>query len=171
MCCLHTTSELSIVLEGYIQPNAGAMSRLPCKQCVYHSDCESEAPSCNQIGQDQSLLLAQKNDNDLQKLRAWVEEGSFPGVKKISSENHFLKSLVSQLDRLCIKDNLLCRKWEDMSSNRTLYQYVVPFSERRTVLAQYHDEKHHDISVLRKHCPRFAVGTSGQVYSEMCVSI
>lgn len=92
------------------------------------------------MGQGQPLLLALKNDNDLQKLRIWVEEGSFPGEKKVTPENHSLKSLVSQFDRLCIKDGLVCCKWEDMS-NQTLYQYVVPFSEGRTVLTHYHDEK------------------------------
>lgn len=28
-----------------------------------------------------------------------------------------------------------------MSSTQTLYQYIILFSERRTVLTQYHDEK------------------------------
>lgn len=55
-------------------------------------------------------------------------------------ENHFIKSLVPQFDRFCIKDRLACRKSVDMS-NQTLYECVVPNSELRTILKLLHDEK------------------------------
>lgn len=61
------------------------------------------------------LLLAQKNVKDLMKLRAWAEEGSFRSAIKVLQGNHFLKSLVSQLDRLSIKDSLVCREWKHIS--------------------------------------------------------
>lgn len=81
--------------------------------------------SYNQIGQGQPLLLAQKNVKDLMKLRAWAEEGSFRSAIKVSQGNHFLKSLVFSLKKLCYNDNLLDRIWGKMSVNQTLYQYIV----------------------------------------------
>ena len=128
---------------GRLHANADAMSRLPCRQCGYHSDWEEQTalPVCSQVSKGETLLSAQQADNDLQKLRTWIEAGSCPPSKTISSENHFLKSLASQFDRLCIRDNLVCRKWEDLATNWVDYQYIVPYSERRNILQQYHDEK------------------------------
>ena len=128
---------------GRLHANADAMSRLPCRQCGYHSDWEEQTalPVCSQVSKGETLLSAQQADNDLQKLRTWIEAGSCPPSKTISSENLFLKSLVSQFDRLCIRDNLVCRKWEDLATNWVDYQYIVPYSERRNILQQYHDEK------------------------------
>lgn len=58
--------------------------------------------SYNQIGQGQPLL-AQKNVKDLMKLRAWAEEGSFRSAIKVSQGNHFLKSLVSQFEKIVLQ--------------------------------------------------------------------
>lgn len=59
--------------------------------------------SYNQIGQGQPLLLAQKNVKDLMKLRAWAEEGSFRSAIKVLQGNHFLKSLVSQFEKIVLQ--------------------------------------------------------------------
>ena len=127
---------------GRLHGNADALSRMPCRQCGFQT-IESSEPvkSVNQVELVPNLHTAQTSDNDLQKLREWVKEGVCPSSKKVSAESYFLKSLVSQFDRLCLKDNLICRKWEDMSTNQTSYQYIVPYSERRNVLRQYHDER------------------------------
>lgn len=49
------------------------------------------------------LLLAQKNVKDLIKLRAWAEEGSFRSAIKVLQGNHFLKSLVSQFEKIVLQ--------------------------------------------------------------------
>lgn len=59
--------------------------------------------SYNQIGQGQPLLMAQKNVKDLMKLRAWAEEGSFRSAIKVLQGNHFLKSLVSQFEKIVLQ--------------------------------------------------------------------
>jgi hypothetical protein len=94
-----------------------------------------------QVSLVDTLLEAQKSDIDLQKMYTWITQGRCPASKEDSAESYFLKSLVSQFDRLCIQDNLICRKWEDLSTDQTIFQYVVPYSERRNVLLQYHDER------------------------------
>lgn len=44
-----------------------------------------------------------KNVKDLMKLRAWAEEGSFRSAIKVSQGNHFLKSLVSQFEKIVLQ--------------------------------------------------------------------
>ena len=119
------------------------MSRLPCKQCGYNDNWENDNVSriVGHVGADQSLQSSQKADNDLQKLRTWIEKGVLPKKVSVSGESFYLKSLVSQFDRLCIEDDLICRKWKDISTNQIFHQYVVPYSKRRSVLQQCHDEK------------------------------
>ena len=128
---------------GRLHANADAMSRLPCKQCGYNDKWENDNVSriVEHEGADQSLQSSQKADNDLQKLRTWIEQGVRPKKVSVSGESFYLKSLVSQFDRLCIEDDLICRKWEDISTNQIFHQYVVPYSKRRSVLQQCHDEK------------------------------
>ena len=78
-------------LPSRLHANADAMSRLPCRQCGYHSDWEEQKslPVCSQNFKGETLLSAQQADNDLQKLRTWIETGSCPPSKTISSENYF----------------------------------------------------------------------------------
>ena len=120
---------------GQLHANADAMSRLPRRQCGYHSDLEEQTSLlvCSQVFKGETLLSPQQADM-IYKRYVHVLLLSF------SSENHF-QSLVSQFERLCIRATLVCRKWEDLATYSVDYQYIVPYPERRNLLQQYDDEK------------------------------
>ncbi|KAK3104661.1 hypothetical protein FSP39_007335 [Pinctada imbricata] len=130
---------------GRQHTNADALSRLPCKQCGYHTDWDSEHPRSEHVLSLSSSLLpiqeVQSNDKNLQKVRSWLDNKTRPDSKTIDGESYFLKSLYSQFERLCIIDNIMYRKWDNFESNESVYQALVPLSERRTILQYCHDER------------------------------
>ena len=83
----------------------------------------------------------QERDSDFKVVRSWVTEGKRPSADNIKRRRYFLKSLWNQLGHLLIRDNMLCRKWNDTVSGTVYYQAVVPFSERRRLLKKRPDDR------------------------------
>ena len=129
---------------GKQHANADALSRKPCKQCGFTSDWETKCSlvvshvKAEDLG-SLSLLSLQKNDAMIKLVKSWVMEGKKPCYSTISSEGRVLKSLWSQFELLKVYKDILYRQWVDHKG--TKLQAVVPSSERRTVLAQYHDNQ------------------------------
>ncbi|CAC5372800.1 unnamed protein product [Mytilus coruscus] len=105
--------------SGTQHRNADALSRIPCKQCGYHSGLETETVSAETGNQhdtvnaitrfgdsndkdddnehhDLSLKEIQKNDHDLKIVTEWVEIDERPDYKDISDKGFFIRSLWNQ---------------------------------------------------------------------------
>lgn len=86
-----------------------------------------------------SLKSLQEKIRPLQLVKTWVTEGKKPIYSAISIEWRVFKSLWSQFQLLKVNRGILYRKW--VNDRETKLQAVVPSKERRTVLAQYHDNR------------------------------
>ena len=96
-----------------------------------------------QVTEDQVIDLksAQDQDKDISKIRQCVESKDKPGRKEIESESYFQKSLLSQWDRLAVKNGVLMRRWDILDTNEVYRQGIIPFGHRRIVLKYSHDIK------------------------------
>ena len=136
---------------GRSHRNADGMSRIRCKQCGMYSEVQAEDSAekvamHNQIAQvteDQVIDLksAQDQDKDISKIRHWVESNEKPDRKEKESESYFQKSLLSQWERLAVKNGVLMRRWDILDTNEVYWQGIIPLSHRRIVLKYSHDIK------------------------------
>ncbi|CAC5379680.1 unnamed protein product [Mytilus coruscus] len=149
---------------GVQHRNADALSRIPCKQCGYHSglekktvttETEDQHDTVNAITRfdgsndkdddsehhDLSLKEIQENDHDLKIVTEWVEKNERPDYKDISDKGFFLKSLWNQWNNLEIRDGLIYRRFEDPATKIVKMQAIIPLSERKKVLQFSHDNK------------------------------
>ena len=64
-----------------------------------------------QVTEDQVIDLksAQDQDKDISKIRQWVESNEKPDRKEIEKESYFQKSLLSQWERLAVRNGVLMR--------------------------------------------------------------
>jgi hypothetical protein len=74
-------------------------------------------------------------------VKKWLDSEEKPKFREISSEGVFLRSLWSQLDLLVIRDGLIYRKTSRDDTGLEKLQIIVPFSERRNILREYHDKR------------------------------
>ncbi|CAG2228370.1 unnamed protein product [Mytilus edulis] len=149
---------------GVQHRNADALSRIPCKQCGYHTGLEKETVSTETEDQydtvnaitrfddsndkdddsehhDLSLKEIQKNDHDLKIVTKWVETDERPDYKDISDKGFFLRSLWNQWNNLELRDGLIYRRFEDPATKIVKIQAIIPLSERKKVLQFSHDDK------------------------------
>jgi hypothetical protein len=87
------------------------------------------------------LRTLQDKDSDIVMVKQWLTKGVRPKHKDISSESLFVKSLLTQYDRLVCKDNMLFRKWEYFELKSTKLQAIIPMSLIRRVLKFCHDNR------------------------------
>jgi hypothetical protein len=87
------------------------------------------------------LLELQKKDSDISLVRQWLEQVQRPAYKDIASAGVALKTLWSQWDQLLLEKGMVYRKWSITGTTETQLQAIVPRTERRTVLQQYHDSE------------------------------
>ena len=126
--------------------NAGALSCIPCKQCRFAIDWESQTSKqvVAHIKKDEteteSLRSLQDNDAQIMKVKGWVLANKRPEFYEIRSENKELKSFWSQFNSLQVVDGILYRKWE-CSEKTDKMQAILLMSERRTMLMLSLDNK------------------------------
>ena len=134
---------------GRLHGNADGLSRKPCGQCGFFDGWEmaESSPQHSRIVEakksDEETKFAgiQDQDRDISMVKSWVQDGNRPEYSDISAESYAVKSLWSQWSRLAIKDDLLCRMWEEEGSKTITYQVIAPLTERRTILEHVHDSK------------------------------
>ena len=136
---------------GRSNRNADGMCRIRCKQCGMYSEVQAEDSAekieihdqVAQVTEDQVIDLksAQDQDKDISKIRQWVESNEKPGRKEIEKESYFQKSLLSQWERLAVKNGDLMRRWDILDTNEVYWQGIIPLSHRRIVLKYSHDIK------------------------------
>ena len=78
------------------------------------------------------LKSAQDQDKDISKK---------PDRKEIESESYFQKSLLSQWERLAVKNGVLMRRWDILDTNEVTWEEIIPLSHRRIILKYSHDIK------------------------------
>ena len=138
---------------GRLHGNADSLSRKPDSQS--HKAVEDEDAcivgttdrSCLQLriteteDDDRDLIKLQREDEDLARVRTWVENKERPCSKDIAASSFMMKSLWNQFQRLEIQNGLLVRKLENFETDSVSYQAIVPRDTRRDILKYCHDLK------------------------------
>ena len=87
------------------------------------------------------LKTAQDKDKAISRVKGWFESNKKPERKEIDGESYFLKSLISQWERLQIEQGILVRRWDILGTDEVRWQGIIPQSHRRLVLKFSHDIK------------------------------
>lgn len=117
--------------------NADSLSRYPCLQCGYGEKVVQNVTPDTAPDSSSTVQYLQEGDSDLKKVREWLELNDRSEYIQIKHESNVIKSLWSQYKFLEVRDNLLCRRWE--GDRKTIYQVLVPMSERKEILRECHD--------------------------------
>ena len=138
---------------GRLHGNADSLSRKPDSQSNKAVEDEDACVvgttdrSCLQLriteteDDDRDLIKLQREDEDLARVRTWVENKERPCCKDIAASSFMIKSLWNQFHRLEIQNGLLVRKLENFETDSVSYQAIVPRDTRRHILKYCHDLK------------------------------
>ncbi|KAJ8912305.1 hypothetical protein NQ315_017338 [Exocentrus adspersus] len=80
-------------------------------------------------------------DKDLRIVRQWLDSGVPPKWQEISRHGPTVKGYWLQWDSLCLRDDLITRKWESPDGKATVYQTIVPVSCVDKILRELHDSR------------------------------
>ena len=120
--------------------NADALRRIPCrKMCCLETKSRVYSISCQSSESSTSLKAKQSEDKDIKQVLKWVASGVKPNSEELSSYGQFVKALYSQWDDLKVVDEILYKS-KTCTNGKISLRAVLPYSERRAVLSQYHDE-------------------------------
>ena len=139
---IETLSSFDMTIQhrpGIRHKNADSLSRVPCNQCGFSSEGITE---CNVVKTEDETNITeiQNKDPDLQRLKEWLRTKYRPDYKEIVPLGYYTKSLWTQWENLVLTDDILYRRYSNDDGTSKL-QIVIPKSERRTALTQYHDSK------------------------------
>ena len=88
----------------------------------------------------QDIAKSKEMDSDICHVIKWMKSGKGrPHWSEVSILSEVTKSCWAQWDRLCLRDNILCRKWESSGSVRTRLQLVLPKVLRQEVSSHLHN--------------------------------
>ncbi|CAC5399391.1 unnamed protein product [Mytilus coruscus] len=130
---------------GVQHRNTDALSRIPCKQCGYHSGLEKETVTTETEDQHDTVNAITRFDGSNDKDDD--SEHHDLSLKEIQKNYHdlkigfFLRSLWNQWNNLEIRDGLIYRQFEDPATKIVKMQAIIPLSERKKVLQFSHDDK------------------------------
>ena len=138
---------------GRLHGNADSLSRKqvsPCNKDI-HEEVAYEKENQNRQylqlsiteteADDRDLIKLQQEDEDLARVRTWVESNKRPCSKEIAACSYVLKSLWNQFPRLELQNGLLVRKLENFENDSISYQAIIPRDARRDILRYSHDLK------------------------------
>ena len=138
---------------GQLHGNADRLSRKPISPCNkdIHEEVayekENQDRQCLQLSitetadDDRDLIKLQQEDEDLARVRTWVESNERSCSKEIAACSYVLKSLWNQFPRLKLQNELHVRKLENFENDSISYQAIVPRDARRDILRYSHDLK------------------------------
>ncbi|KAJ8935901.1 hypothetical protein NQ318_016234 [Aromia moschata] len=86
----------------------------------------------------EEMMKSQKKDNDLRLIRNWVKNGVRPSWQEVSRYGTTIKGYWAQWSSLCLRDDLLHRKWESPDGVSAVYQLVLPKARIHQVLEELH---------------------------------
>ena len=139
---------------GRLHGNADGLSRIPCRQCGRCDDTPDGAdasPAVRAITRrgaaDPDVAAEvrgewatdQRADIIIGRAYAWVENGTTPEKAEVAAEGYAIKSLVSQIGRLEIRDGLLGR-WYLLPGCPRVFQVVVPAKRQAETWRACHGE-------------------------------
>ncbi|KAJ8952825.1 hypothetical protein NQ318_008146 [Aromia moschata] len=105
-----------------------------CRYCQKIETKESSYEACNQLlmaitvqvedgWSSEELKKSQKKDNDLKLIRSWVKNGVRPTWQEVSRYGTTIKGYWAQWNSLCLRDDLLHRKWESPDGVSVVYHW------------------------------------------------
>ena len=131
---------------GRLHGNADSLNRKPVSPCNkdIHEEVAYEKGNqdrqCLQLSftetadDDRDLIKLQQEDEDLARVRTWVESNERPCSKEIAACSYVLKSLWNQFPRLELQNGLLVRKLENFENDSISYQTIIPRDARPDIL-------------------------------------
>ena len=88
----------------------------------------------------QDIAKAQEMDSDIGHVMQWMKSGKGrPRWSEVATLSEVTKNCWAQWDSLCLRNNVLCRKWESSDGAITRLQMVLPKALREEVLIQLHN--------------------------------
>ena len=140
---------------GRAHRNADGISRIRCKQCGMDIEqsgkqageqeqndlCKSEMIAHITESEIGDIKTIQDSDSELSEVKRWVESEERPNKYEVQGKSYFVRSLMTQWDRLKVENGILSRKWTALETNEVRWQAIVPLSYRRLVLKFSHDIK------------------------------
>ena len=88
----------------------------------------------------QDIVKAQEMDINISPVIKWMKSGKGrPQWSEVSVLSEMTKNCWAQWDRLCLRDNILCRKWESSNGATIQLQLVLPKGLREDVLLHLHN--------------------------------
>ena len=117
--------------------------------------------------EETNIELAQTTDDELSKVRIWVQNNKRPIFKDISSGS----SLWTQFPCLELRGGLLFRKLEHGDKETVIYQAILPRKSRRPILNYCHDIKTSGHLGVRKTISRINQKFTGLVFKQMFAAI
>lgn len=141
--------------------NADVLSRLPIQDVISLSGGGTSAPVeavCNdaQLGWDPgSWKELQEQDAALVRVRWYVAQGRAPTAEERKREPVAAVRILSQWERLQVRDGVLVRHLQDSGTHEVYFQILVPQQSRRSTWEAYHVRSGHlgvdkTLSVLRR---------------------
>ena len=126
--------------QGKSHRNADGLSRLPCSQRG-RDEHQAVAPisqvseeGCNQP----EMRKLQQEDLDLAIVLKAKETQTRPDGEVQKSLSLEARRLFQLWEQLLIRDGVLFRQWESPDASRSVYQLVLPKSQRQDVLRDLH---------------------------------
>ena len=130
--------------QGKHHLNADALSRLPCDQCGREehptiSNVSVAPPEPSEQEVQLQMLQLQREDSDMKVVIEAKEVDMKPDSDKLKAQSLEIRCLIQLWDQLVFREGVLFRRWEDPSGCKSVYQLVVPKSERQRVLRELHE--------------------------------
>lgn len=114
----------------------------------------------------------QASDPDLSQIRQWKEQQT-PQPEVCQSSSLFMKRLLREWDRICLKNGVLGRLVTSSGPDPEIFQVIVPQQEAEGVWRQYHDRMGHPSSertlkALQQRCYWPRMTEDVKEWSEAC---
>ncbi len=85
----------------------------------------------------------QGQDAVLRRVFSYVEAGSLFSRPERLAQPKDMQKLLSQLNRLCFKEGVLCHFRQDSATQEIVQQIVVPQTQKQSLLQAYHSRMGH----------------------------
>ena len=85
------------------------------------------------------MQTLQRQDPDISMVLRAKEAAEKPEVDVQKAQSLETRRLLQLWEQLVIRDGVLFRRWENHDGTKSVYQLIVPKSQRRKVLHELHD--------------------------------
>ena len=121
---------------GKRHTNADALSRIPVRK---EKAKQSVKATFARIDEEPEIIPSLKDsqlaDHEIKLVQSWVEKEERPKWTTVSGMSNRVKSYWSQFQRLCIRDDFLCRIWYEGKKPEKISNHHSKRSERNSITA------------------------------------